>query len=241
MSERFTLATKPFLQAIDTGRIREFAELLKQVQESAKTLPSRTRKALLTIAKHGWFFDLQMPANGIWELESALAKGNIKEAEQALTEYYRKNINSIEESITSLFPKRGKIVTAAFNAHRRGEYELSIPVFLIQADGICNELFGIQLWKMRSDNKEVIKYLQKIGMEKIWEPLLHPLTQLLPISARASERGERFHELNRHLVLHGDSIDYGAEVNSLKAISLLNYVAVVLNESGKWSKSKNAA
>ena len=36
--------------------------------------------------------------------------------------------------------------------------------------------------------------------------------------------------LNRHRVLHGEVTDYGTEENSLKAISLLNYCALVLPE-----------
>ena len=38
--------------------------------------------------------------------------------------------------------------------------------------------------------------------------------------------------LNRHEVLHGESVDYGTEINSLKAISLLYYIASVLGERG---------
>jgi len=34
--------------------------------------------------------------------------------------------------------------------------------------------------------------------------------------------------LYRHAVLHGESVDYGTEINSLKAISLLQYVSGVL-------------
>ena len=29
------------------------------------------------------------------------------------------------------------------------------------------------------------------------------------------------------MILHGDSVDYGTRVNSLKAVSLINYVAML--------------
>jgi len=54
--------------------------------------------------------------------------------------------------------------------------------------------------------------------ERIW----------LPISASQNERDDKFNELNRHQVLHGESTSYDSEINSLKAISLINYLAQVL-------------
>lgn len=42
------------------------------------------------------------------------------------------------------------------------------------------------------------------------------------------KRNANFSELNRHMVMHGDSVDYGTKKNSLKAISLLYYVAKAL-------------
>mgnify|MGYP001564484260 CR=1 FL=1 len=41
----------------------------------------------------------------------------------------------------------------------------------------------------------------------------------------------QFSALNRHQVMHGESVNYGSEINSLKALSPLNYVAVVLQEA----------
>ena len=38
-----------------------------------------------------------------------------------------------------------------------------------------------------------------------------------------------FHEVYRHQVMHGESVDYDTEENSLKAVSLLSWLAVVLN------------
>lgn len=54
--------------------------------------------------------------------------------------------------------------------------------------------------------------------------MMHPLICPLP------ECGANFDGLNRHQVLHRESVDYGTEINSLKAISLLNYVFQVLRK-----------
>ena len=216
---------------LDKQQLEKIKQIFTYLQEVHEKLPARTRQALLTIGKHGWFFDSQIRADAIWELETALEKGNTKEAEEALSNYYRGNIEPIKNRITSLFPKRKRILNAAFQAHHDKCFELSIPTFLIQSDGICQELFKIQLFKLRTDGRPISELVNQIGISGTWEPFLYPLTQMLPISARPNERGEHFTALNRHQVLHGEDVNYPSEINSLKSISLLNYIAVVLNKN----------
>ena len=109
----------------------------EQLQESFRRLPPRTQEAVLLLGEHGWYLDLEMPIPGLWELKKALSEGNVEEAEEALAEYFTGRLDEIEASIIERFPNRQKMIRAAFNAHRRQEYELSIPVFLAQTDGIC--------------------------------------------------------------------------------------------------------
>ncbi len=198
--------------------------------ESLKKAPAQTRKAVAALGKHGWFLDMEMPMPGLWQLEEALNSGNIKEAENALVEYYRKRTLQIEESLCGRFSDRAKILHSAFKAHSRGEYELSVPVFLAQADGICQEAIGIQFFQKRNKIPATAIYVQKLANDTISSAFLHPLSLTLPISASKKERDDNFNELNRHQVLHGESTSYGSEVNSLKAISLINYLAQVLME-----------
>ncbi len=55
--------------------------------------------------------------------------------------------------------------------------------------------------------------------------MLSALKEHLPITKSAYEREAGFNQLNRHQVVHGESLDYGTETNSLKAISFLFYIA----------------
>lgn len=196
--------------------------------EFFKTLPERMRNALLILGMHGWFLDLEMSIPGIFELEQALEDGNVEDAEQALIEHYRKRLIDIEENIKTYYPRRARVLSSAFKAHRRGEYELSIPVLLAQTDGICQELINIQLFSKKDKKPATADYVESIAADVYRKVLLFPLIHSLPISASANERGTNFTDLNRHQVLHGESVDYGTEINSLKAISLLNYIAHTL-------------
>ena len=117
----------------------------------------------------------------------------------------------------------------AFNAHREGKYNLSVPVFLTQADGMWGEKFSTNLFSHNgrktavSDDILQVKY----GLFKsIFSLFLTPL----PLWKSESERESSFNELNRHQVLHGEVVDYGTEQNSLKVISFLSCLCWVLND-----------
>lgn len=203
---------------------------LTNFRESLRLLPEHTQAALLALGNHGWFFDLEMTLPFLWELENALNEGDVKEAEAALVDYFRENLQSTENRIIAKFPRRKKIINSAFNAHKRGEYELSIPIFLAQTDGICYEVINQHLFiRVRGEKKpNTAIYVDSVASDTFRHSLLSPLSQPLPISMSKHERDESFNELNRHQVMHGESLDYGTEFNSLKAISLLSYVTQVL-------------
>jgi hypothetical protein len=233
MLQEFAKSAQNMLKPLDNFRFNlenlispAFLEFTKNLA----TLPERTRKSLMVLAKHGWYFDPEMPFAGIRELENALENGDIDAVNEDLIEYFSERLSEIEENIKRKFPARASILAGAFSAHRREEYALSIPVFLIQADGICFDLINKQLYSKKGKVPVVAEYAETITTDIFRSALLYPLTQPLPISASANERTEDFNHLNRHQVIHGESTDYDTALNSFKAISLLNYVSYVLSQ-----------
>lgn len=201
----------------------DFQEVRRRIEE----LPERTREALLTLGERGWYLD---PSHHqFFELAQAVASGDVNEAEEALIGYYRNRLDEIEAEIAEHYPRRAEIVRAAAAAHRRGEYVLSVPVFLAQADGLCFDRFEGASYFMKKDGRPATaEYLDDVTGDTLRAALLSPLTTSLPISASSKSRREtNFEGLNRHAVMHGESVDYGTEANSLRALSLLQYVAAV--------------
>lgn len=212
---------------------RSMAPAFEQLQRSFRELPPRTQAALLTLGAHGWYLDLHMPIPDLWGLESALVGGDVAEAETSLCEYFESNLERIEASISARFPHRAHLIGAAFSAHRRGEYVLSIPVLLAQTDGICKEAVGQYLFMKRDKKPLTATYVEQMAANSFRAALLSPLAQTLPINASEKERLEGSDALNRHEVLHGTSLDYGTVTNSLKAVSLVNYVATVVRRGAE--------
>ena len=149
----------------------------------------------------------------------------------AFGRFFRERLNAIEQELLEAYPHRSHLFKDAFDAHREEKYNLSIPVFLSQADGIWCDRFSVNLFRIqrRESAKEYVSKLKNI----FFADLLYPFSISTPLWMSEGERDASFDEFNRHQVLHGESVDYGIEKNSLKAISLLSNLCFVLSECGE--------
>ena len=207
---------------------QSWVDNLKPLQQLLERLPGETRRAVSVLAEHGWYLDMAMPMPAPVALQELLEQGELERAEAWLVAHYNDRLKDIRAELEARFPLRGHILARGFDAHDRAEYELSIPVFLAQTDGICRELTGYQLFRKIDGFPQVAAYIGKLPADRFTTALLQPLTQVIPIWASERQRSPDSKQLNRHAVLHGESLDYGTETNSLKAVSLLQYVSGVL-------------
>jgi hypothetical protein len=200
----------------------------EELQRSFQDLPPKIQEALLLLAQHGWYLDFNMPLPSLWEIKKAISSGEINDVEKALIEHFESQLDEIENSFNTQFPHRSHIIASAFKAHRDGEYFLSIPVLLAQTDGICKEVVDQYLFMKKDKKPRTAIYVEQVAADTYKAAILSPLAASTPIGASEHEREEGFNLLNRHMVLHGESLDYGSQVNGLKAISLINYVSQAL-------------
>lgn len=215
------------------ARVMEQIEpALERYREAIRRLPPYVQQAFLALAKHGWFMDPNIDLTQLWEFESSVRDTELAAAEELFCDYFDSRLDEIEESASANFPDRAGLLHQAFCAHKRGEYGLSIPVFLTQSDGMCYEVLAASLFSRRNGTPQTAAIVSQLEVTSFRRALLAPLMEPLPISAPERERGADFVGLNRHEILHGESVDYDTRVNSLKALSLLNYLSVVLVQDG---------
>jgi hypothetical protein len=209
-----------------------FVELARNLED----LPKRIRPALATLAQHGWYLDPEMDLPGIAEMVLLFKEGKATAAHNELATYFDQRREAILNRLCTAFPQRSNIFTSAFKAHEAGQYELSIPVLLAQADGICLELTGIQLYSKRDGKTtRVSEAVATFDVDSFTAALLHPLTEVFPVIFNSRERAGLSDILNRHAILHGESVTYGTHINSCKAISLLAFTAWALSDIQKSS------
>ena len=132
-----------------------------------------------------------------------------------------------EKRLCEVFPARSYLFHDAFWAHRHAKYNLSVPVFLIQADGIWTDRFGKNLFDRNFRRKQYTKHIEQyenLGLSAF----LFPLEADLPTWASGGDREASFDDLNRHQIIHGERVNYGSEVFSLKAIAFLDWARWVV-------------
>ena len=227
---------------IEFPNLTPIVDALKPTMEEMgrhfEALSPKVQRALLLIAGHGWYFnvfDHTFPL--VFGIAEDLEMGNVTEVDEFMVYYYEKRLGEIEEYLVSKYPHRAHLLRTAFRAHREGGYELSTLAFLTQVDGICWDTTGECSFFLRRGGKpETADFVErKIGRRNLTRAMLAILTHSHPIhySRRERQSWEEEHRrpfsaFNRHRVLHGESLDYGTHENSLRAMSLLYYVARAL-------------
>lgn len=205
-------------------------QLAQQIEKRMTELPAIIRTGLLEAAQHGWHPGGEMPMDEMEALFDMFASGNFERADELMSEFITECIPSLKEDIRSQFPERWPILEAAFCAHEKGEYVLAIPVFLSQSEGIWRDKINAS-WFLTKVPKgegcskpETFKFvLEQEAIDDFASAFLAPMKHEIPLNQSKKNRKPDFAEMNRHRVLHGEDVHYGTRLNSLKAISLLQY------------------
>jgi len=222
--ERFTQNLIKLIPVV-LDAVEKAAPGIPSLIDAVGRMPEVLQKAIIQLADEGWYLDghgmsLQEPA----ELAEAYSEGRHQEVEDRLVAHYKRRMPEIEEELVTRFPNRAHIFRQAFNAHREGLYYLTVPTLLAQADGAFFEQLGEYFFIRRGEES----FTKLKDLDPVSKALLAPFFNRTSIRLSSHERPDGFDGLNRHLVLHGESCDYGTEVRSLQAISFLYYVAVIL-------------
>ena len=211
-------------------QVAKWRQDLDRVVSAVARMPAQTRETLLTLGQEGWYVPPEMPFTGAIRVARHFREGDTESANLALVTYFEEHLAVHRQELADAFPHRATILNRAFDAHERGWYELSIPVFLSQADGLCQELMQVGLYQKKDGRPAIVFQLE--DRYSVLSSFLEPLRHSLPLTATRQQRVDASSQLNRHAVLHGESLDYGTQLNSCRAISVLRYVAWVLDRAG---------
>lgn len=211
------------------GNLAKIGDQLRALQsptleylERLRSLPERLRKNLLALAEAGWFLDPEMTVRETLELSEDLLEHDPEQADREIAEYFREQADRIEADLVQRHPRRAALLREAFSAHRNGHlFSLSISGFLAQAEGFCFDRTERQLFN-KSGPRSLKGKLTPASLERAY---LELLDSELPLNAGVKRRREDLPKLNRHAVMHGESVDYATEINSLKSLSFLNFVS----------------
>lgn len=206
---------------------KEMFRSLRDTIVRVQQFPELFQKQLIALAQHGWYIDPEMTVTGIRSLHEAFQMGAAAKAQELLEDYYRQHLDAIEARLLRHHPERAQLLSAAFNAHRAGSYLLSIPVMLIQADGIASHERGRQLYSA-NPGVGIPGLIDDLGKDDFNRHLWEVFRSQAPLTLNTKKLPEDFSGLNRHKVLHGVDCNYASETNALRAVSLLNFASFAL-------------
>ena len=182
------------------------------------------------LANYGWYISGGMRVTSILEIHFHIKEKKINEAEKILINYYKNDIKRINGKLVKKYLDRKEILDEAFQAHKKGMYFCSTMLFLSQADGICEG-------KLFKGKKHLKAYLKPQKSPDIINTVLEKISSI-DVDTRQLDRSNYFSTLNRHGVMHGLHYNFGQEKNSLKALSLLCFIADFIDRYNKLPSSK---
>jgi hypothetical protein len=192
-------------------------------------------KFVITLAEKGWFVSKDFNLLAVVEV----AVKDDDTIESALISTYRnpENMEKILSELKTFFPERAHLIQSAFEAHQQGNYNASIPLLLAQADGIGQDVFGVNYFSKQKGvprtkdvvGKKLTGHLAGGIIEAVVKPLVSGSALVLNRHEMKNRRTKdpNYGVLNRHEILHGVDKNYGNEPNSLRAISQLSYLAML--------------
>ena len=211
----------------------EVCSLFAKIGEQVRIVYDRLPTDINVLPRYGWYPMFAMLPSDPLQLVRKLKAGDHLAVEEFMDDLISKNLAEIERLAVNRYPERECILREAFQAHRENRYYLSIPVFLTQSEGICFEQTNLKLFSNR-DNKSVLnKFVKNLEEQGIIDILCQAIASPSCFNVPESLRGEFSFGPNRHEILHGININYGIRSNSIRAISLLNFIIEILYEGSE--------
>mgnify|MGYP003592156326 CR=1 FL=1 len=201
---------------------------IKKLQDGIASFFNKSRLSheenIKLLSNYGWYISGEFKMKDIALFCQLIKSEKIEEAEKLLINFYRKNKSKLLKQIIKKHPEREPILNEALKAHSKKMFNSSIILFLSQADGITNaKIFrGPKVFKNNidmNDNHSIINLIRE--------------ETALNADTRKEDKTNYFTNLNRHGVMHGLEVNYGTEVNSLRALSFLCFVTDFYNRYKK--------
>jgi hypothetical protein len=209
--ERNKTSTEKLLEELkEKGGIASI--LIKALDIKNPSIEENTRILL----NYGWYISAKMQLKKISKVIELIKLEKIEDAENILIAFFKENLEKIEEQLIAKHSERKNIINEAFKAHRTEMYYSSTILFLSQGDGIIDG-------KIFHNRQNLEKHLDKSKNPNFVKILKEDSS--LNVPSIKINKSKYFSKLNRHAVMHGESLDYGTEKNSLKALSLCCFVS----------------
>lgn len=203
-------------------------KIIEQNKEFEKTMKFHRElfsNSLKLLANYGWYVSEEIKMNELTSMYKNAYEDNEKELNDFFVQFYNISMEKNIKSLSKRFHDRKFMFQEAQNAHNDKYYHCSILLWLTLCDSLCEG----ELFKLKGDKKAIKNFLRKNNTDEIHSKYLEVLTEVNAIDVFTGNKSNYKSQLNRHGIVHGYDINYGSEINSLKAFSLLVFIKDMVN------------
>ncbi|HEV2069588.1 MAG TPA: hypothetical protein VGR26_07340 [Acidimicrobiales bacterium] len=202
----------------------------------------------------GWAPSGLTPVTGVKAALAQLAEtGSVDDAEQVLADAWDDVLKPAatlvsrvgtlglpSEPYNAVFQERRRLLFKAWEHHRAGAYEASIPIVYAQVEGICFDVTDKPFFSTREDRK----------VQPVDDETLAGLHEALPVARDWFSAGLHHTSLSpddgsRHGVMHGRALRYDSRLLSVKAFALLlavmEWARPIAAQLGEWFEAEEFA
>ena len=209
ISKYYKAITKQIKESLEEN-LKAIEPFLKYINGIYRELPEKLKVIIKNLAYRGWYILIEMELPEITLLSGFITNKKYDELDNYMCNIIESKLDQIEKEIIQKYPNRKKIIHFAFCAHKKGEYDLSVPVFLIQADGICNELLKVHLYSKKNKRPLTEEKVEKYVSDSIiMSALVEPLRNISGLNVSTEYKNQYPIILNRHEIIHGLDLNYG--------------------------------
>jgi hypothetical protein len=209
-----------------TENIKKLSERLHQENLKFSEVYS---KGGVSLAQFGWYIGANIPLLKALDAMTYAKLGKQSEIDKLFFKYYSNNLDKLASEIGNQYSSRKPIIDEAVKCHNSKMFYASTSLFLAQADGICNG----ELFKTRRSKEAIKKFIKESSESDKISAYLSPILEESAIDIYHPDKDRFNSDLNRHGVMHGYDTDYGTEMNSLKAFSLVCYIKDFIDRYNK--------
>lgn len=239
------LASERFEKALGESSIIKHFKQMDEFAKNVQIAMGAFYDSLKQLSKRGWYisprpFD-KMPFS---KTPYFVKVENYPKFEVMIVEEIEKVMPELIEDCQKSFPNRSDVFDEIQKLYDAGFYRAVIALCYTQADGISNDIFGVGFFDKDRKNQYMLRSYLELKKKEfnhsigIISQLEIPTNEITAYSQSEDlqQEAKMKSSFNRHLVLHGHSIDYGTKLNAIRAICILDFLqyltqAVELNEN----------
>lgn len=185
-------------------------------------------QVIRVFAPLGWAPSGAMPLNAYTAALAAIATDGEDAAEQILVEAWdnqhrlKRPVQQISvlgrpsADYNDLFRCRSRLLAKAYDHHRNGAYEASVPIVLAQIEGFVADVTDGRMFFSRHPSRAA-DVIDATAIASLHEALPVVRGYFSESMNHTADKGS----LSRHGILHGRELGYATRINSIKAFVLL--------------------